>query len=291
MLKLDYCEFYITNVCNLACTGCNRFNNYKFTGYQRWSDYADIYAKWSRELTFGSAAIMGGEPMLNPSFLDWVQGISQLWPTRLLRIISNGFRLHKHPKLYELLRTNRQIQLWVGIHNKQHKKQIIDTVKNFLKQPYRIEFNTDNPYQQYIMLIDANDVKVRIEYNWWFHQGAILKTESGRLGLHNSDMAKAHEICHMKTCHHFSQGKLYKCGVAAVLPDFDQQHNLELTNSDREILYSYRPLDITDSAEVKKTFIDRIDQPIDLCKFCPEEYHGDQIWSQEKKISWSKNKK
>ena len=38
MNRLDYCEFYITNVCNLSCNGCNRFNNYKFRGFQRWED-------------------------------------------------------------------------------------------------------------------------------------------------------------------------------------------------------------------------------------------------------------
>lgn len=38
MNRLDYMEFYITNVCNLTCTGCNRFNNYKFKGFQRWTE-------------------------------------------------------------------------------------------------------------------------------------------------------------------------------------------------------------------------------------------------------------
>ena len=40
--RLNYAEFYITNVCNLNCTECNRFNNYHFSGHQRWDDYSDV---------------------------------------------------------------------------------------------------------------------------------------------------------------------------------------------------------------------------------------------------------
>ena len=32
-------EFYITNVCNIACPQCNRFNNWNFKGHQIWKDY------------------------------------------------------------------------------------------------------------------------------------------------------------------------------------------------------------------------------------------------------------
>ena len=49
MNRLNYMEFYITNVCNLTCTGCNRFNNYKFKGFQRWADYKEEYTQWSKE--------------------------------------------------------------------------------------------------------------------------------------------------------------------------------------------------------------------------------------------------
>jgi hypothetical protein len=215
--------------------------------------------------------------------MEWAQGISKLWPKSQIRIISNAFQLDRVKNFYNLLETHRNIKLWVGIHNKQHKKKIIDKVSNFLQHPLTTVFDNSMPYQEKLTIVDKNNVQVTIEYNWWFHQGAIIQKESGRLGLHNSDMAKAHNICHMKTCHHFVAGKLYKCGVAAVLPEFDQQHNLDLTADDRALLYSYRPLEISDNIGVKKKFIDNIDQAIDLCKFCPEVYHGDQIWAQEKK--------
>jgi molybdenum cofactor biosynthesis enzyme MoaA len=41
--KINLLEVYITNVCNLSCRGCNRFNNYNFKGHQLWADHADEY--------------------------------------------------------------------------------------------------------------------------------------------------------------------------------------------------------------------------------------------------------
>jgi organic radical activating enzyme len=281
-LHIPYAEFYIINVCNLACAGCNRFNDYNFTGYQRWGDYAEVYQQWAEQVDIDSIGILGGEPLLNPTFLEWVQGINQLWPNKKLRIISNGFRLDRHADLYPVLEQHRNIELWVGIHNKQHKSEIIQKVRDFGQAPHTVTFNTDNPYQQYMTVTDARGVRIKIEYNWWFHQGAIVK-QDGALTLHQSDVAKAHDICHMKTCHHFIRGELYKCGVVAVLPEFDQQHPLALTTADRELMLSYRPLRITDDAVVKRQFVSNLDQPIDQCKFCPEQYNGDQIFAQQKK--------
>ena len=281
-LYIPYAEFYIINVCNLACPGCNRFNDYNFTGYQRWADYADVYREWAQEVDIGSIGILGGEPLLNPTFLDWVQGVNQLWPGRKIRIITNGFRLDRHPNLYPILQQHRNIELWVGIHNKQHKQEIVQRVRDFLSGATTTEFNTDNPYQQYMIITDSRGVRVKIEYNWWFHQGAIVQTETGRT-LHQSNVEKAHDICHMKTCHHFIRGALYKCGVAAVLPEFDQQHPLELSAEDRELMLSYRPLQISDSDEVKRQFVSKLDQPIDQCRFCPEQYRGDQIFALQKR--------
>ena len=101
--------------------------------------------------------------------------------------------------------------------------------------------------------------------------------------LHNSDPVKAHEICHMKTCHHFVSGKLYKCGVVAVLPDFDRQHQLALSDADRALMTGYIPLEIIASDTDKLNFVDNLTNPIDQCKFCPESYNGVQIFAEEKK--------
>jgi hypothetical protein len=282
MNRLDYVEFYITNVCNLACTGCNRFNNYKFKGFQRWEDYKADYTQWSKELKFGSIGILGGEPLLNVDFMLWLNGIRQLWPATFIKVVTNGYYLNNVAGLYDYINSDRKTELWVGIHNKIHKEKIIKNIENFLVAPLTYKFNNDNIYQQYMWITDSNGVRIKIEYNWWFHQGAILNTETGKT-LHNSDVNKAHKICHSKTCHHLMNGKLYKCGAVALFPEFDKQYNLELSDEDRATMNSYMPLLISDTPEVKNNFINNLENSIPQCKFCPEVYHGKQIFALEKK--------
>jgi len=67
------------------------------------------------------------------------------------------------------------------------------------------------------------------------------------------------------------------------LPEFDQQQPLTLSTEDRLLMQSYRPLKINHEFEIKQKFISDLDQPIDQCRFCPEEYHGDQIHALLKK--------
>lgn len=281
-LHLGYAEFYITNVCNLACKGCNRFNNVKFKGWQDWKDYQEIYYQWSQQLDLGSISILGGEPLLNPSFNCWVLGLRKLWPNALLRIASNGTQLDKHHDFYEILKDDRRIRFSVCVHNKIHKQDLIEKVKNFMVGPFESKFDP-TPYRECLTLTDSNGVKVDIWYNWWFHQGAVITNlETGRFTLHQSDPIKAHEICHSKTCHHFESGMLYKCGPSSLFKQFDKQFGLELSDQDQLLINSYRPLKIDDDIHAKKNFLSNISNPIPQCKFCPEQYHGEQIWAQKK---------
>ena len=278
-------EFYITNVCNLACEGCNRFNNYKFTGYQKWNDLKEIYAAWANEIKINHISILGGEPLLNPDFMQWISGIRDLWPNAVLRVTTNGYRINMVKGLYQFLREHQKnTYISVGIHNKLHKKLIVDKVKNFLQSPVKVEFDGQNPYQQFLTITDKNNISIKVEYNWWFHQGALIKDpDSMQFTLHQSDVIKAHEICHSKYCHHFMDGKLYKCGAVALFPEFEKQHKINLSSDDYQLMHKYQPLAINDNPEVKELFLKHIRDPIPQCRFCPEEYHGKQIFAQEKK--------
>ena len=93
MFNLTYVEFYITNVCNLNCTNCNRFNNYAFSGHQHWAEYQKVYAEWANRINPQKISILGGEPMLNPTFIDWVEGILRLWPSTVVSVVTNGTHL------------------------------------------------------------------------------------------------------------------------------------------------------------------------------------------------------
>jgi hypothetical protein len=133
-LFLNYVEFYITNVCNFNCTGCNRFNNYNFSGTQRWEDYKNIYARWSKVLSLPEFSILGGEPMLNPTYKDWILGLTALWPRAKKRFITNASQLRADDKeLYNIFSFSSQP--WVieiGLHNVNRKQEMVELIKSWL---------------------------------------------------------------------------------------------------------------------------------------------------------------
>lgn len=289
-LRLPYAEFYITNVCNLTCEGCNRFNSFKFKGWQAWDDHKETYKRWSQELYLETVSIMGGEPLLNPDFYKWVQGIRELWPSTKIMVASNGFFLDKNHEFYDYLMADRKLSINVSLHNKAHKKDITQKIENFLKPPFRYDFD-NTPYRESLVITDSNNISIKVFYNWWFHQGAVITdAETGKYTLHQSDPVKAHDICHSKTCHHFDHGRLYKCGPAALFPEFDRQFKLELSEQDRALMSSVKSIGIDSTREEKENFIAGINDPIPQCKFCPSSYHGKQIFAEEKKIVFRRKK-
>jgi hypothetical protein len=143
-----------------------------------------------------------------------------------------------------------------------------------------------------MIVTDANGVKLKIEYNWWFHQGALIKDpDTMKFTLHQSNVVKAHDICHSKYCYHFMNGKLYKCGAVALFPEFAKQYEVILSPADQELMTGYQPLTIDQTSQQKQEFINNLPNAIPQCRFCPEEYHGQQIFAKEKKVVFQRSVK
>lgn len=127
MLKLSYAEFYITNVCNLNCTNCNRFNNFAFTGHQKWQDYKHVYSQWADVIEIDKIGIIGGEPLANPDIANWIDGVAELWPASQIVIITNGTRLKHCSSLYnQLLKYQGRVVLDISVHNTDFEADILD---------------------------------------------------------------------------------------------------------------------------------------------------------------------
>ena len=281
---LPYIEFYITNVCNLACDDCNRFNNHDFRGHYLWSDYADQHELWSRHVRFQKIAIMGGEPLLNPSCCDWVDGINQLWGRRV-QIMTNGTRLNNTPDLY-----NRLVQFreegdfyrgnWLGvsIHNVHDTERYFDEIRQFLQGTvtYHHRDDADNVDQRQTWgaahaFVDSNGMRVHVWDYTSFYPAAVSRDQANQFRVHNSDPDLAHEHCgfRMFKCHHFMAGSIYKCAPVALFPEFDRQHKFDLDPEDRELMHGYPALTVDRAAEAEE-FFQQIDQVIPQCKFCPD---------------------
>lgn len=164
---LKECNFNVTNVCNFNCKYCNRFNNFAFSGIQEWAQLKEIYKKWSEVLSVDLWHIMGGEPTSNKDFLDWVQGIHELWPESNGKILTNGTLLKADDyKFYEILKkANGKIYIEINLHNNTRYHDALSFTLQFLINPKLEEFNEN--------FIDAyNNIKAEswpecVHYTEW----------------------------------------------------------------------------------------------------------------------------
>ena len=331
---LNKIEFYITNVCNLNCDNCNRLNNYRFSGHQLWADYADIYAEWAEKVDIGKITILGGEPTLNPSLIEWIEGIRKLWPTSKLDVLTNGTRLHNVlEKLYPVLLKNKAT-LSIATHNRQRHLEIekyiiegnisqapftyeyhgnflswvhdaynvckgeswpdISTIDEFYGLPFEIQDECKNIHridpESYLKnsnsytVIDKNNVNIGFSYGEEFVDAPLKYTGQNNFQVYNSNPTKAHAVCISKTCHNFVKGKLYKCHHVALLPEFIEQYQVNISDADQQLLNSYEPMTSDKDYKTIDKFIDQMTKEIPQCKLCPSKLEKHFFQSDTKKI-------
>ena len=294
-------EFYITNVCNLTCKNCNRFNDHDFKGWQRWSDYASQYQQWSKHVRLQRVTILGGEPLLNPSICDWIDGINLLWG-KSVQVLTNGTRLNHVPNLYDRMIKFSDPKLpkvknWIGVslHNENDRERCFSEIEKFLQGPvtyFHISDSTNinhcHTWGAEHAFVDSNGMRVHVwEYDS-FYRSAVQKTTDGRFTLFNNNAVQAHQACGFAQfkCYHFIRAKLYKCGPVALLPEFDQQHTFDISEQDRQLLNSYLALSSDEIETRGREFLSHIDDVIPQCKFCPTsaDQRNEKIYAVNKKV-------
>jgi organic radical activating enzyme len=120
-----------------------------------------------------------------------------------------------------------------------------------------------------IQLNDANGFAATMNYGEDFVTAPVKYIGDNKFTVYNSDPVKAHDVCIMQNCHHFVKGKLYKCHNVALLPEFLQQYNVEISDEDIDLLHQYKPGTPNLSNNELEEFLKNLPNPIDQCKLCP----------------------
>ena len=244
MIKLfPVVEFYITNVCNLACRGCNRFNDEKFKGHQLWNDYAEEIEQWATRLEIPRMTIIGGEPTLNPDLEKWAMNLRRLWPDAVIMIQTNG--TYQRPEYLEFW-DKYSVGFGLSLHDPATAEELKEKWKHYA-----------GPHEAYV-----------------FHQSTIIKNKD-HWQVHSTDAVKAFAACDMKHDHTIHKGQLYKCPAMSGLSEFQQQFDLRLDDRQQQLLDSYQPLSADCTEQDLKNFAGTKDQHIAQCEFCPQ----NMIWT------------
>jgi hypothetical protein len=270
-------DFYITNVCNLTCQDCNRFNNHNFKGWQDWAEYEPIYEQWGKLVSLRAITIMGGEPFLNPTLKDWVAGLNRIFGIEV-QILTNGTRFLQAKGLYETMTSFRESNnnrasnhLGVSLHIPEEFEQLRHDIHEFM-QGTVVEYTGDKAWAGADWTFqDNNGMMINVYTVDHFADSSLISRPDGTYTLRNSDPIQAHGKCPFVTwkSYHFIRGKFYKCGPSALMPEFDDQFHLDISDEDRTILHSYKPLTVDNFDEYYKEFFANLDNPIAQCKFCP----------------------
>jgi organic radical activating enzyme len=289
-ILLDRLEFYITNVCNLTCNGCNRYNNYHFKGWTAWDEWAEDLERWSKYIDIRHPVILGGEPLMNRDIVKWVKGLRKLWPDHSgVQIQSNGTRIDRVRGLYDVLDPREGNWIGISIHNPDDKEEIFSRIRNFLTHPIRETADKNHPIGSDFQFYDANNMYVHAWMSNKFVQSNIIEREDGTFTVYNdNDPERSHEICTFRRFknYHWINGRIYKCGPAALMPEFDRQFRFDISEEDRAIMHGYRGLAVDEFDERGHDFLAHIDDIIPQCKFCPRDYDYKPITFSDRKKSW-----
>jgi hypothetical protein len=135
--------------------------------------------------------------------------------------------------------------------------------------------------------LDSNNISIDLSTADAFNNSTVIfDDQTQQLRLNRSDPEKAFSVCYSKKCHCFSRGKLYKCGPMAILPEFIDQFNVNITQEETKLIKDYKPAEISWHTTDIKDFVDELKsyKSIPQCEFCPETLIPEKFEYSTKKI-------
>ena len=118
MLKVKHLEIHVAHACNLACESCSHYSDHGHKGIVPIGEADRWMSQWSGRISLGTFSLVGGEPTIHPDLTGFVRLARRHWPGAYLRLVTNGFFLHKHPELPLALQGDSKAHLFLSIHHR-----------------------------------------------------------------------------------------------------------------------------------------------------------------------------
>jgi hypothetical protein len=256
---LEFLEVMVINACNLSCAGCTTFSDLKHAGYVSWKQGYDWLKPWTDRINIEAIGMMGGEPLMNPELQQWLCGIRELLPQAQIRVVTNGLLLHKNWWILDLLDTLGNSVLKISQHvDDPILTDAIDQIFSSRDWKSIHEHGIDR-------WICSSGLRFQIARPKQF-----LKTFRGDYAdamPHDSDPDSAFSICVQKKCPLLFNGKIWKCGTAALTPPMLERFNWP--NRSHWEPFVVPGLESTCNDQELNRFINNFGKPNLLCKQCP----------------------
>ena len=233
-----YIETHIVDHCNLNCVGCAHFS--PLVRKPRFKDLQEFGAEIARlKDVFGDElerfALMGGEPLLHPDIIAFLEMSKQMLGNTQIELVTNGILMAQLgdkfiDKLNELKVKLRFTDYGLSID------------KSFLDKLELVHIE-DRPKLFNISLNLNGNCNPTCMY---YHCPAVFKSWLGYV---------------YSGCFMLRDGKLYQCGVGAYANDFERYFNFKFDES-------LDNMGISIFTHSKEQIIDFLTHPHEFCKYC-----------------------
>ena len=134
-----------------------------------------------------------------------------------------------------------------------------------------------------LSLSDTTGIKILIEHADVFVTAPLKYAGKDKFSVYDSDPEEAHKVCISRDCTHLMKGKMYKCHHVALLPEFAQQYQVDMTTQQTKLMLSYQPLTVHADNDSTIEFLERIKDEIPQCQLCPSKLELVDLKSSTKK--------
>jgi hypothetical protein len=258
-MKLPFLETMITKACNISCLGCTNYSDLRHSGYVTWSQGKKEIQSWLDRIDIEEFGIIGGEPLINPEWREWIVGLRDLLPNAQLRFTTNGLLLNRAPDIVDLCESvgNIVFKITVHAHNVELENQIEKIMSSRDWTPV-IEYGIHR-------WVGPNNVRFQVN-----RPSTFLKTYKNsyeNMQPWDSDPVQAFKRCCQQTCPLLYQGQIYKCSTAGLLKETLQR--FDNPNIEQWAPYLTTGIAATDSDVVIQEFCDNFGLPSTICGQCP----------------------
>ena len=185
---IPYFETHITEACNLKCRGCSHFSVFAKPKHKDIGEFEKEFKRLSEIEQVGMIRLMGGEPLLNPNFMEYCRIARKYFPRSIIAIVTNGIlgdRLTPHEAELRSLHINVIISEY---HLENQKREKADTLHE---------------------------------------KGSMYNISLDPTGSQDGDLMYFFCDHRMSNCFYLADGRMYLCAIAGCIHDFWNHFGLD----------------------------------------------------------------
>ena len=185
---IPYFETHITEACNLKCRGCSHFSVFAKPKHKDLKEFEREFERLSDIEEVGVIRLMGGEPLLNPDFMEYCRIARWYFPRSVIALVTNGI---------------------LGDRLKPHKEEL-DRLKIHVTVS---EYHLDNQDRE-----DATELH---------EKGNLYNISLDPSGCQDEAQAFYYCDLRINEWFYFMDGRFYPCCIAGTIKDFWEYFGLD----------------------------------------------------------------